>query len=106
MRMAKPRLKTSDFRTVKPRPKQADPELQTRQHEAWAREVKHRAGYRCQAPGCHVHAPPGSGIRLFADHIKERKDGGAPLDPRNGQALCGKHHTIKTAQARQERAGS
>ena len=39
---------------------------------------------------------------MFADHIVERKDGGADLDPRNGQCLCGRHHTMKTAQTRDE----
>lgn len=41
--------------------------------------------------------------RLFADHIVELKDGGAPFDVANGQALCGAHHTLKTAAERQKR---
>ena len=33
---------------------------------------------------------------LYADHIVELIDGGAPFDPANVQALCPKHHGIKT----------
>ncbi|UYW33150.1 hypothetical protein [Methylorubrum extorquens] len=35
----------------------------------------------------------------------ERRDGGAPLDPANGQALCPKHHSEKTARERAKRMG-
>jgi hypothetical protein len=37
---------------------------------------------------------------MFADHIVELNDGGAPFDVANGQCLCGAHHTAKTADAR------
>ena len=40
---------------------------------------------------------------LYADHIKERRDGGDLLDPENGQALCAAHHTRKTASERMRR---
>jgi hypothetical protein len=42
--------------------------------------------------------------RLFADHIVEVADGGALLDPANGQCLCGAHHTLKTVRAKVARA--
>lgn len=85
-------------------PKRADPELLTQQHKAWRKAVLERAGYRCQwmdgARRCDKAAPH---HRMFADHIVERKDGGVALDPRNGQCLCGSHHTQKTLAARRER---
>lgn len=103
VRMLKPALRTLDTRTARPPEKRADPELLTPEHRAWRAEVLRRAGYRCEAVDdgrrCRVSAPS----RLFADHIRERKDGGAPLDPANGQCLCGRHHTLKTAGARAER---
>lgn len=40
---------------------------------------------------------------MFADHVVEVKDGGAKLDPANGQCLCGSCHTRKTAAARKRR---
>ncbi len=97
-----PRLTALDTRTVKPEPKRADAELLTPEHRAWAYEVKCRAGWKCQWPGCDVRGGRG-GVRLFADHIVERADGGAHHDPKNGQALCGKHHSLKTARARAAR---
>ncbi|RVD44881.1 HNH endonuclease [Mesorhizobium sp. M4A.F.Ca.ET.020.02.1.1] len=99
----RPGIRTLDLRTARPIEKKADPELLTPEHRAWRDRVLQRAGYRCQAVDdgrrCAVSYPS----RLFADHIRERKDGGAPLDLDNGQCLCGRHHTLKTAAARAER---
>ncbi|GBR07447.1 HNH endonuclease signature motif containing protein [Gluconobacter frateurii] len=44
-----------------------------------------------------------TGCRIFGDHIVELKDGGAKLDLKNVQLLCGSCHTAKTAQARARR---
>jgi 5-methylcytosine-specific restriction endonuclease McrA len=41
---------------------------------------------------------------VIADHIVERKDGGADLDPNNIELLCHAHHQKKTALARARRA--
>ena len=46
----------------------------------------------------------GSTDRLILDHIIERKDGGADLDPSNLEWLCHRHHAAKTAKARAKRA--
>lgn len=46
----------------------------------------------------------GSTKRLILDHIIERKDGGADLDPSNVEWLCHLHHQQKTARAREARA--
>lgn len=79
-------------------PKVAEPFYSTREWRALAASCKRAAGYRCQRPGC------GSSDRLIADHIVERKDGGADLDRRNIEVLCGTCHARKTAEARQRRA--
>ena len=65
----------------------------TLEHRTWSKAIIARGGSRCAVCGA-------SGVRLFADHIVEIKDGGAPLDLANGQALCGRHHTLKTIAAR------
>ncbi|TPN34783.1 HNH endonuclease signature motif containing protein [Mesorhizobium sp. B1-1-6] len=95
-----PQVRQLDMRTAMPAAKKADAELLTPQHRAWRDQVLRRANHRCEAIDdgrrCATSAPS----RLFADHIIERKDGGAPLDVANGQCLCGKHHTLKTAAAR------
>ena len=96
VRMLPPRLAILDTRCAKPPPKEADAELLTAEHRAWRSAVLKRAGFKCEVCGA-------SGVRLYADHIVERQDGGAALDPDNGQCLCGKHHTLKTARVRAER---
>lgn len=101
LRILGPRLSSAPSR-VRPMPKVADAHYLTPEHKAWAAEVFKRAGGRCQAPGCLKAAPE---HRMFADHIVERKDGGAALALSNGQLLCGSHHSEKTAKARAARAG-
>jgi 5-methylcytosine-specific restriction protein A len=99
-----PLIGAFDTRRITPSPKRVDPELKSAQHRAWRDKVMRRAGNRCQwvenDQRCTKAAPD---HRLFADHIVERKDGGAMLDPSNGQALCGGHHATKTAAARARR---
>lgn len=63
----------------------------------WRRLVVERAAGRCQMCGAR-------GTRLWADHIVEIKDGGAPFDLSNGQALCPSCHTRKTMMVRGLRA--
>lgn len=96
--MLKPRVATLDTSIAKQPPKVAAPIYGTPEYAEWRRVVIARAHGHCQSRGCIR-----SGVRLFADHIVELKDGGAPFDPRNGQALCGSCHTTKTARARAER---
>lgn len=100
-------LRTIDARTIKVADKRADPELLTAEHKAWRQAVLTRAGYRCEAiengRRCPKAAPQ---HRMFADHIVERRDGGALLDPANGRCLCGSHHTTKTAAVRARRFAS
>src|SRR5260370_1112521 len=53
---------------------------------------------RCEDPEC--KQPQRRGIRVFGDHIKELKDGGAPLDKRNVLCRCGSCHSRKTLASR------
>jgi hypothetical protein len=107
LRVMQPMVRVIDTRTVKVAPKIADAELQTAQHREWRAQVLRNAGYRCQAiehgERCTKAYPK---HRMFADHIVERRDGGSALDPRNGQCLCGAHHTSKTVAARSRRLAS
>lgn len=81
--------------------KRADPELLTPEHRAFRDIVLKRAGFRCEwvenGKRCWRKAAE---YRLVADHIIERKDGGEPFDPNNGQCLCVSHNTRKGVQAR------
>lgn len=93
-----PKVRPLDTAKVKPAPKVADGIYHTPDYKAWRADVIKAANRRCQGPGCNR-----IGCRLFADHIVELKDGGAPFDRSNGMALCGSCHTTKTAQARAAR---
>ena len=99
-----PLVPTASARTVPIAPKRADPYYLSPEHRAWREQVVARAGRRCEAieggARC-INAEPRH--RMFADHIRERGDGGDPLDPANGQCLCGHHHALKTARARAAR---
>ena len=99
-----PLVPSGDGRTVKPELKQADPFYHSAGHEAFRNAVLSRAGFRCEwvenGERCDKAAPR---HRLYADHIKERRDGGDPFDPKNGMCLSGSHHTIKTQRERARR---
>lgn len=58
--------------------------------------IKAERGSACQRCG--------SKNRVMGDHIKELKDGGAPLDPNNIELLCIRCHNRKTHKARADRA--
>lgn len=77
-------------------PKVADPHYSTPEHRAWRAEVIRRSGGACA--DCQT-----AGKRLYADHVVELRDGGAPFNPANGAARCGACHTRKTAAARAAR---
>lgn len=82
-------------------PKTVDPHYLTAEHAAWRGAVLRRARFRCEGLGCGAH-----GVRLYADHVVELRDGGAPFDPTNGQALCASCHARKTARERARRHGA
>jgi 5-methylcytosine-specific restriction enzyme A len=95
IRAAPPRVATKPQR-LRPAAKVRAAVYGTPLHRAWAAAVIARSGGMCQGIGC---PNPFSGGRLFADHIRELKDGGG-FDLANGVALCGSCHTRKTLAAR------
>lgn len=90
-----PRVGTLGLRTPSP-PKTAEPFYQSREWKALVARLVAERGRRCEACGA-------TGQRLIGDHVVERKDGGAELDPANIRLLCLPCHNRKTAQARAER---
>lgn len=90
-----PRRLTAAPNKLKLPPKQTASHYQTPEHRDWSAAVIARAKGKCQ--GC------GERKRLIADHIREIRDGGDPLDLNNGQALCWSCHTAKTARERKVR---
>lgn len=73
---------------------ESDPRSRTAtpQHRAWRALVLTRAGGQCEIRGTGC-----TGTATEADHIIEVSDGGAELDPANGQAACHHCHGKKTA---------
>lgn len=84
---------------VKAAPKTAEGFYSSPAWRGLVADIKRERGARCERPGC-----PTPTHRIIADHIVERKDGGADLDPRNIELLCNTHHQQKTAKARAARA--
>jgi hypothetical protein len=107
MRKLAPAIRTFEHRRIKPEAKTVDPFYLTPEYQAWREKVISKAGGRCEAverdARCRKAQPR---HRMFADHIKEVRDGGARFDPTNGQCLCGRHHTLKTTEARAARLAS
>ena len=66
------------------------------EYPKWSKQVRQRVNYTCEQCGRNDG-------RMFADHIVELKDGGAPYDLNNGQCLCGSCHTRKTVAERVRR---
>jgi 5-methylcytosine-specific restriction endonuclease McrA len=93
--MLQPTMPRLTGRSIAMPPKQADEVYRKRPHIAWAAEVCRLANFTCERCGR-------SGVRMFADHIVEVKDGGS-WDLSNGQALCGSCHTRKTNEAKRVR---
>lgn len=101
LKLAGNRLATVDARRVLRAPKIADDIYSTPEYAAWRTIVVDRAHGYCQDPECDTpHRKPS---RLFADHVVELRDGGAPFDPTNGLARCGSCHTRKTLVERAKR---
>jgi 5-methylcytosine-specific restriction enzyme A len=102
-----PSITIADIRTARPAPKRADPHYQDPKHIAWRATVIQLAGGRCEdideRTGQRCEASEATGHRMFADHVHELRDGGAPFDPLNGMCRCGRHHTLKTNAERARR---
>lgn len=115
--LLKPRLGTLDVRTVRPAPKVPDQVLVSSAWQQLVDRLIRARGRVCQRCG-KTHEDDGSPVKLIGDHIVERRDGGAELDPANVQLLCARRggngrahadgklggcHARKTAEAAQRR---
>ncbi|WP_073051991.1 HNH endonuclease [Kaistia soli] len=97
----KPAIATLDTRTAMPPPKVANPFYLSTAWRALVAEVTAERGPLCQDPLCKRASRYAS--RVFADHVVELQDGGAPLDKGNILLRCGSCHTRKTLAVRAER---
>jgi 5-methylcytosine-specific restriction enzyme A len=99
-RLTRPPLRVAMMPSrVAPMPKRTDPFYQSREWLALIARRKRDPDYAAaKARGKH-------GERLVLDHVIERKDGGADLDPANTQWLTFSEHQAKTARSKAARIG-
>lgn len=115
--LLQPRLGTMDVRTAHPPLKTADAVLVSSAWQNLVAGLIRTRGRRCERCG-KLHEDDGSPVKLVGDHVHERRDGGAELDPANVELLCaraggdgrahadgklGGCHARKTAKTRQRR---
>src|SRR6266567_944519 len=108
MRSLGPRVAPLDLRTARPPAKRADAFYLSQEWRSFVEMlIVERFGdkrnARCQDPQCEQRQR--RGIRLFGDHVKERKDGGALFNKSNVLFRCGACHTRKTNEHRARRMG-
>ncbi len=98
------KLRSNALPKVKVPPKKAAPFYLSPEWRALMDGIIRIRGRRCEDP---LHDPTRPRIcrRIFGDHIRELKDGGAPLDQHNIMLRCGSCHTRKTAAERARRYG-
>lgn len=96
LRTIRPRLQAVEPRRVAPPPKVADSFYTSPEWRALRASIVKQRGWRCQKCG-RTHG------QIYADHIEELKDGGAPLDPANVQLLCHPCHQSKSAAEKKRR---
>lgn len=93
------KLKPSTRTKVHVPQKTANPFYASPEWRALTEAIIKQRDRECEDPA-HDVLQPRSGRRIYGDHIRELKDGGAPLDARNIMLRCGSCHTRKTAAVR------
>lgn len=81
-------------------PKVADPFYLSADWRALVARLKRERGPVCQHE---AHVGDRRCDRLIGDHVVERRDGGADLDPTNIMLVCPTCHARKTARVAQTR---
>ncbi|MFY9291571.1 MAG: HNH endonuclease [Methylorubrum rhodinum] len=102
-----PRLRTLDSRTLRPSPgtiavrapKVTASFYGSTEWQTLRKAIMRERGKRCEDCGS-------TSGRMYCDHVKELRDGGAPLDRLNIRVRCASCHSRKTAQVRADRLRS
>ena len=100
-----PRIAAGEYRTIKPPPKVVAPFYSSPEWRALMADIIRARGRKCEDPE-HDRSKPRDGVRIFGDHVKEIRDGGAPLDPANLMLRCPVCHGLKTSRERGKRAAT
>lgn len=91
-----PRLARAGARLAQP-VKTVDAFYESTGWRAFARRIKDQRGWMCEDCGKSCVRTP---RELQADHVVERRDGGADFDETNIRLRCGACHLAKTNRAR------
>jgi len=91
-----PLIGSLDMRVARTAPKVAESFYRSTEWRKLLASIIKARGRQCEACGS-------IDGRLIGDHIVERKDGGAELDPSNVQLLCLPCHNKKTAREKAKR---
>lgn len=105
MKTLSPFIRPLDTATVRSTPRDFTPRMAFDFYHstAWKRlrdRIIRKRGRKCENPACAT--PHGPWPIIIGDHIKEIRDGGAPLDENNIRLVCQACHNRKTED---ERAG-
>jgi 5-methylcytosine-specific restriction protein A len=89
--MQSPLVPVADLRTALPAPKQTEPIYGSQQWKQLVAKLIRERGRRCQDCGA-------TGGRIYADHIRELRDGGEPFAEANLRLRCARCHGGKTEE--------
>ncbi len=70
--------------------------------KALLRSIIAERGRQCEARDCRTVDRGASG-KIYGDHVRELRDGGAPLDRGNVMLLCASCHRSKTLRTAKQR---
>ena len=102
--LATARFKVTDVRTCRPIPKTVDNFYLSPEWRQLVAAIIRARGRRCEECG-KTHDAQGIPVRIYGDHTKELRDGGAQLDPKNIRLMCASCHGKKTVHERKKRMG-
>lgn len=97
-----PEVKRLDTKIAAAPSKRVDPFYATTAWRALVAAIVAKRGRVCEDPHCDGRTHR-AGMRVFADHVVELRDGGAALDEANILLRCGASHSLKTARERTRR---
>lgn len=96
------RLAIQDTRSIKPPSTTTNPFYLSPEWRTLIARLIRQRGRACEECG-RTQEEDGRPVRIYGDHIRELRDGGAPLDPINIRLLDATCHNKKTAAERAKR---
>lgn len=96
------RLAIQDTRSIRAPPTTTNPFYRSPEWTTLMSRLIRQRGRACEECG-RTQEEDGRPVRIYGDHIRELRDGGAPLDPANIRLLDANCHNKKTAAERAKR---